>query len=56
VKLVTQWLLSRIHRQGWLYCDIPGTDTSSVVKDMMDELYDEFTNWNMPNRVHKRVG
>ncbi len=40
------------HTQGWLHCDIPGTDASGVVKSMMDELYDEFTNWNMPNRVH----
>ena len=35
-----------------LHCDIPGTDASGVVKSMMDELIDEFKNWNMPNRVH----
>ena len=40
------------HTQGWLHCDIPGTDASGVVKSMMDELIDEFKNWNMPNRVH----
>ena len=40
------------HTQGWLHCDIPGTDASGVVKAMMDELIDEFKNWNMPNRVH----
>ena len=40
------------HTQGWLHCDIPGTDASGVVKAMMDELIDEFTNCNMPNRVH----
>ncbi|RLA08653.1 MAG: dissimilatory-type sulfite reductase subunit beta [Gammaproteobacteria bacterium] len=40
------------HTQGWLHCDIPGTDASGVVKSMMDELIDEFKNHNMPNRVH----
>ena len=40
------------HTQGWLHCDIPGTDASGVVKSMMDELIDEFRENNMPNRVH----
>ena len=40
------------HTQGWLHCDIPGTDASGVVKAMMDELIDEFRNCEMPNRVH----
>ena len=40
------------HTQGWLHCDIPGTDASGVVKAMMDELHEEFINENMPNRVH----
>lgn len=40
------------HTQGWLHCDIPGTDASGVVKALMDELYDEFTHERMPNRVH----
>jgi hypothetical protein len=40
------------HTQGWLHCDIPGTDASGVVKSMMDELIDEFKSWEMPNRVH----
>jgi len=39
------------HTQGWLHCDIPGTDASGVVKSLMDELYDEFVNERMPNRV-----
>jgi sulfite reductase beta subunit len=39
------------HTQGWLHCDIPGTDASGVVKAMMDELYHEFKNEEMPNRV-----
>ena len=40
------------HTQGWLHCDIPGTDASGVVKALMDELYDEFKHEEMPNRVH----
>lgn len=39
------------HTQGWLHCDIPGTDASGVVKSLMDELYDEFKREEMPNRV-----
>ncbi|WP_421621195.1 dissimilatory-type sulfite reductase subunit beta [Alkalilimnicola ehrlichii] len=40
------------HTQGWLHCDIPGTDASGVVKALMDELHDEFVREDMPNRVH----
>ena len=40
------------HTQGWLHCDIPGTDASGVVKAMMDELIDEFKGNEMPNGVH----
>ncbi|OIP17865.1 MAG: sulfite reductase, dissimilatory-type beta subunit [Betaproteobacteria bacterium CG2_30_59_46] len=39
------------HTQGWLHCDIPGTDASGVVKALMDELYEEFIHEEMPNRV-----
>jgi len=39
------------HTQGWLHCDIPGTDASGVVKSLMDELIHEFRNEEMPNRV-----
>ncbi len=39
------------HTQGWLHCDIPGTDASGAVKALMDELVDEFRNEEMPNRV-----
>src|SRR5574340_837435 len=40
------------HTQGWLHCDIPGTDASGGVKALMDELYHEFVHEEMPNRVH----
>jgi dissimilatory sulfite reductase (desulfoviridin) alpha/beta subunit len=39
------------HTQGWLHCDIPGTDASGAVKALMDDLYDEFVKCEMPNRV-----
>jgi len=39
------------HTQGWLHCDIPGTDASGVVKALMDDLYDDFVKCEMPNRV-----
>ncbi|MBF0304430.1 MAG: dissimilatory-type sulfite reductase subunit beta [Alphaproteobacteria bacterium] len=39
------------HTQGWLHCDIPGTDASGVVKSLMDDLHAEFVREEMPNRV-----
>ena len=39
------------HTQGWLHCDIPGTDASGVVKSLMDAVHHEFTHEEMPNRV-----
>ena len=40
------------HTQGWLHCDIPGTDASGAVKALMDDLHAEFIKEEMPNRVH----
>lgn len=40
------------HTQGWLHCDIPGTDAAGAVKALMDELHAEFIKEEMPNRVH----
>ncbi len=39
------------HTQGWLHCDIPGTDASGVVKSLMDRMHEEFIREEMPNRV-----
>ncbi|MCR6628653.1 MAG: dissimilatory-type sulfite reductase subunit beta [Magnetospirillum sp.] len=39
------------HTQGWLHCDIPGTDASGVVKALMDAMHREFVSEEMPNRV-----
>ena len=40
------------HTQGWLHCNLPGTDAAGAVKAMMDDLIHEFENEEMPNRVH----
>ena len=40
-----------IHTQGWLHCNLPGTDAAGVVKALMDRLYEEFTHENFPQRV-----
>ncbi len=39
------------HTQGWLHCDIPGTDASGVVKSLMDMMHHEFISEEMPSRV-----
>jgi len=39
------------HTQGWLHCDIPGTDASGVVKALMDAMVHEFRHEEMPNKV-----
>ena len=39
------------HTQGWLHCDIPATDASGVVKSIMDSVYNEFKDMQMPNKV-----
>jgi sulfite reductase beta subunit len=39
------------HTQGWLHCDIPGTDASGVVKKLMDMMHKDFITEEMPNRV-----
>ena len=40
-----------LHTQGWLHCNLPGTDAAGAVKAMMDVLYKEFINERMPQRV-----
>ncbi|MFP3870715.1 MAG: dissimilatory-type sulfite reductase subunit beta [Syntrophobacteria bacterium] len=40
-----------IHTQGFLHCHTPATDASSMVKAVMDELYDEFQGMNFPAQV-----
>ncbi|MBF0368133.1 MAG: dissimilatory-type sulfite reductase subunit beta [Magnetococcales bacterium] len=37
--------------QGWLHCNLPGSDAAGAVKALLDELIDDFKNENLPNRV-----
>ena len=39
------------HTQGWLHCNLPGTDAAGTVKALMDDLIEEFENERFPNRV-----
>jgi sulfite reductase beta subunit len=40
-----------LHTQGWLHCNLPGTDAAGSVKALMDELFDDFVTENLPQRV-----
>jgi len=41
-----------VHTQGWLHCNLPGTDAAGSVKALMDMLYNEFiTDDSLPARV-----
>ena len=40
------------HTQGWLHCNLPGSDAAGSVKALMDDLIDDFKNEELPNRVH----
>ncbi|MBF0439938.1 MAG: dissimilatory-type sulfite reductase subunit beta, partial [Magnetococcales bacterium] len=33
-----------LHTQGWLHCNLPGSDAAGSVKALMDDLIDEFKN------------
>jgi len=39
------------HTQGWLHCNLPGTDASGAVKSLMDDLIREFESEALPSRV-----
>lgn len=39
------------HTQGWLHCNLPGTDAAGTVKALMDDLIAEFENERFANRV-----
>lgn len=40
-----------LHTQGWLHCNLPGTDASGAVKSIMDVLYEEFISDDLPQRL-----
>ena len=45
------------HTQGWLHCDIPGTDASGVVKALMDaaELFSPPQRAQLAERMKQRM-
>ena len=40
-----------VHTQGWLHCHSAATDSSAIVKALMDELYDYFTSMKLPAKL-----
>jgi len=40
-----------IHTQGWIHCHSAATDASGVVKVVMDEVFEHFTEAKLPNKV-----
>jgi sulfite reductase beta subunit len=40
-----------VHTQGYIHCHTPATDASSLVKAVMDELFDYFTSMKLPAQV-----
>ena len=44
-----------IHTQGWVHCHTSATDASGLVKSVMDDLFEDFTNHNLPGRLKLAV-
>jgi sulfite reductase beta subunit len=40
-----------VHTQGYIHCHTPATDASSMVKAVMDDLFEEFQSMTMPAQV-----
>ena len=40
-----------VHTQGWIHCHSAATDSSGIVKALMDELYDYFTSKPLPSKL-----
>ncbi len=40
-----------VHTQGYIHCHTPATDASSLVKAVMDELFDYFQSMTLPAQV-----
>ncbi|RPJ26277.1 MAG: dissimilatory-type sulfite reductase subunit beta, partial [Planctomycetaceae bacterium] len=37
-----------VHTQGWIHCHTAATDASGIVKAVMDDLFEYFTDWKLP--------
>lgn len=44
-----------VHTQGWVHCNCAATDASGLVKAIMDELYEHFTNMKLPAKLRIAV-
>ncbi|MEE8328521.1 MAG: dissimilatory-type sulfite reductase subunit beta [Thermodesulfovibrionia bacterium] len=44
-----------VHTQGWIHCHSACTDASGLVKAMMDELYEYFTEKELPGKLRLAV-
>jgi sulfite reductase beta subunit len=40
-----------VHTQGWIHCHTPAIDASGIVKAVMDELFEYFTEKRLPNKL-----
>jgi sulfite reductase beta subunit len=40
-----------VHTQGWVHCHSAATDSSPIVKALMDELYGYFTSMKLPGKL-----
>ncbi|MCX6007900.1 MAG: dissimilatory-type sulfite reductase subunit beta [Chloroflexi bacterium] len=40
-----------VHTQGWVHCHSAATDSSGIVKALMDELYPYFTSMKLPAKL-----
>jgi len=40
-----------VHTQGWVHCHSAATDASGIVKCVMDDLYEYFTNMKLPGKL-----
>ena len=40
-----------VHTQGWVHCHSAATDASGIVKAVMDDLYDYFTETKLPGKL-----
>ena len=45
-----------VHTQGWIHCHSAATDASGLVKAIMDELYDYFTEFKLRGEAAHRRG
>ncbi|MBI2875679.1 MAG: dissimilatory-type sulfite reductase subunit beta [Candidatus Tectomicrobia bacterium] len=44
-----------IHTQGWVHCHTAATDAAGLVKALMDELYEYFTEMKLPHKLKLAV-